>query len=91
MLTLVIISYYTVLLKQTADPSTYHFLYGTQRTLLKLQSLDLRDVAKEAIEYDPLNREKPWMVIGTKCDMLHRDPLLPALGDRSWIFVGGRW
>lgn len=30
---------------------------------------------QEAIEYDPLNREKPWMVIGTKCDMLHRDPL----------------
>ena len=36
---------------------------------------------KEAIEYDPLNREKPWMVIGTKCDMLHRDPLLLDLGD----------
>lgn len=30
---------------------------------------------QEALEFDPLNREKPWMVIGTKCDMLHRDPL----------------
>eukprot|EP00913_Durusdinium_trenchii_P027435 g25732.t1 len=30
---------------------------------------------QEAIQFDPLNAEKPWMVIGTKCDMLHRDPL----------------
>ncbi|CAE7458342.1 obg [Symbiodinium pilosum] len=30
---------------------------------------------EEAIRFDPLNKEKPWMVIGTKCDLLHRDPL----------------
>ncbi|CAJ1332589.1 unnamed protein product [Effrenium voratum] len=30
---------------------------------------------QEAMLFDPLNKEKPWMVIGTKCDMLHRDPL----------------
>ncbi|CAE8701913.1 unnamed protein product, partial [Polarella glacialis] len=30
---------------------------------------------REACLYDPLNNEKPWMVIGTKCDMLHRDAL----------------
>eukprot|EP00439_Symbiodinium_sp_Y106_P073050 s678_g13.t1 len=30
---------------------------------------------EEAIRFEPLNAEKPWMVIGTKCDLLHRDPL----------------
>mmetsp|Transcript_25959 Transcript_25959/g.72461 ORF Transcript_25959/g.72461 Transcript_25959/m.72461 type:complete len:542 (+) Transcript_25959:69-1694(+) len=30
---------------------------------------------EEACLFDPLNREKPWMVVGTKCDMLHRDAL----------------
>lgn len=30
---------------------------------------------EEACRYDPLNREKPWMVVGTKCDALHRDAL----------------
>eukprot|EP00933_Yihiella_yeosuensis_P062558 TRINITY_DN65542_c0_g1_i1.p1 TRINITY_DN65542_c0_g1~~TRINITY_DN65542_c0_g1_i1.p1 ORF type:complete len:315 (+),score=40.75 TRINITY_DN65542_c0_g1_i1:74-946(+) len=30
---------------------------------------------KEACLFDPLNSEKPWMVVGTKCDMLHRDAL----------------
>lgn len=30
---------------------------------------------REAILFDPLNAQKPWMVVGTKCDMLHRDAL----------------
>lgn len=30
---------------------------------------------REAIMFDPLNAQKPWMVVGTKCDMLHRDAL----------------
>lgn len=30
---------------------------------------------EEAIKFDPLNAQKPWMVIGTKCDALHRDAL----------------
>lgn len=37
--------------------------------------MNARAAPQEALEFDPLNREKPWMVIGTKCDMLHRDPL----------------
>merc|ERR1719436_1793017 len=30
---------------------------------------------REAGLFDPLNWEKPWMVVGTKCDALHRDAL----------------
>jgi len=30
---------------------------------------------EEACLFDPMNRDKPWMVVGTKCDMLHRDTL----------------
>lgn len=30
---------------------------------------------REACLFDPLNAEKPWMVVGTKCDMLHKDAL----------------
>merc|ERR1712178_227276 len=30
---------------------------------------------EEACRFDPLNSEKPWMVVGTKCDSLHRDSL----------------
>ena len=51
------------------------------------QDLGLRFVPEEALEFDPLNREKPWMVIGTKCDMLHRDPLPPGCitwGTHCW-------
>ena len=45
-----------------------------------LMGFGRRDIfsPEEALEFDPLNREKPWMVIGTKCDMLHRDPLPPG-------------
>eukprot|EP00811_Abedinium_folium_P026226 NODE_3831_length_1977_cov_14.283784.p1 GENE.NODE_3831_length_1977_cov_14.283784~~NODE_3831_length_1977_cov_14.283784.p1 ORF type:complete len:533 (+),score=158.92 NODE_3831_length_1977_cov_14.283784:94-1692(+) len=30
---------------------------------------------REAILHDGRNADKPWMVVGTKCDMLHRDAL----------------
>ena len=43
-----------------------------------MPGLTLLFFPEEALEFDPLNREKPWMVIGTKCDMLHRDPLSPG-------------
>jgi len=38
-----------------------------------LDEIDM--LREEAGRFDPLNREKPWMVIGTKCDSLHRDAL----------------
>lgn len=38
-----------------------------------LQEVEM--LREEACLFDPLNREKPWMVVGTKCDALHRDAL----------------
>lgn len=36
---------------------------------------EVKMLHEEACLFDPLNREKPWMVVGTKCDALHKDPL----------------
>mmetsp|Transcript_7358 Transcript_7358/g.15753 ORF Transcript_7358/g.15753 Transcript_7358/m.15753 type:complete len:218 (+) Transcript_7358:1-654(+) len=36
---------------------------------------DLEMLRKETNAYTEFNEAKPWMVIGTKCDMLHRDTL----------------
>lgn len=36
---------------------------------------EIEMLREEACLFDPLNREKPWMVVGTKCDALHRDAL----------------
>lgn len=36
---------------------------------------EVEALREEACLYDPLNRDKPWMVVGTKCDALHRDAL----------------
>jgi len=36
---------------------------------------EVEALRREAIAYDPLNEQKPWMVVGTKCDALHRDAM----------------
>ncbi len=36
---------------------------------------ELEMLRHEACEFDPRNKDKPWVVVGTKCDMLHRDAL----------------
>jgi len=36
---------------------------------------EVEKMREEAIRFDPLNGQKPWLVIGTKCDALHRDAL----------------
>jgi len=43
---------------------------SAQETLDEVEML-----REEAIKFDPLNAQKPWMVVGTKCDALHRDAL----------------
>merc|ERR1712232_99533 len=36
---------------------------------------EVEALREEACAFDPLNRQKPWLVVGTKCDALHRDAL----------------
>merc|ERR1712190_396054 len=44
---------------------------------------------EEACQFDPLNREKPWMVVGTKCDALHQDALFHL--DSLYFRLGARY
>ncbi|CAD7952968.1 unnamed protein product [Amoebophrya sp. A25] len=63
---------------ETAEGKAFR---GTSRTaaLENARSLDPFEqfvrLRKEAIEFDPLNADKPFLIVGTKCDRLHDDAL----------------
>eukprot|EP00392_Amoebophrya_sp_AT5.2_P012538 g12645.t1 len=61
--------------KSTAGTSTSTFTgrsYSHEALDGFEQFLQLR---REAVRYDPLNAEKPFLIVGTKCDRLHDDAL----------------
>ncbi|CAD7939612.1 unnamed protein product [Amoebophrya sp. A120] len=54
--------------RSTAEPAHYsHEALDAFQQFLTLR--------REAIRYDPLNAEKPFLIVGTKCDRLHEDAL----------------